>query len=61
MGPQTALSGKPFAADVAVEGPVLGPLDLRVVVAQVLLQVGELDEGSPAVGEVAFVGPLACG
>ena len=29
------------------------------MVPQVLLQVGELDEGPPTVGDVAFVGPLA--
>lgn len=59
MGSETGLGGEPFAADVAVEGPVLGALDLRVVVAKVLLQVGQLDERASAVGKVTFVRPLA--
>lgn len=57
---ERALRGEALAADVAVEGPVLGALHLGVVVAEVLLQVGELDEGAPALGQVALVGPLAC-
>lgn len=56
---ETALGGETLATDVAVEGPVLGPLHLGVVVAEVLLQVRQLDEGAPAVWEVAFVGALA--
>ena len=58
MGPETGLGGEPLAADVAVEGPVLEPLDLALVVAEVLLQVRELDEGAPALGDVALVRPL---
>lgn len=57
---ERALRCEALAADVAVEGPVLGALDLGVMVAKVLLQVGELDEGPPALGQVALVGPLAC-
>jgi len=57
---EAALRGEPLAADVAVEGPVLQPLDLALVVAQVLLQVRQLDEGPPALGDVAFVRSLSC-
>lgn len=59
MRSETALSGKALATDVAMEGPVLSPLDLGVMVPQVLLKVGELDEGASTVGEVAFVRTLA--
>jgi len=57
---ERTLRGKAFAANVAVEGTVLGSLDLRVVVAEVLLQVGQLNEGAPALGEVALVRTLSC-
>ena len=57
---EAALRGEPLAADVAVEGPVLQPLDLALVVAQVLLQVRQLDEGPPALGDVTFVRSLSC-
>lgn len=60
VGPEAALGGKPFSADVAVEGSVLGPLNLRIVIAQVLLQIGQLDEGPSAIREVALIGPLTC-
>ena len=53
------LRGEPLPADVAVEGAVLEALRLGVVVAQVLLQVAQLYEGPPAVGEVASVRPLS--
>jgi hypothetical protein len=59
MGSETGLGGEPFAADVAVEWPVLGSLHLGVVIAKVLLQVGQLDERASAVGKVAFVRTLA--
>lgn len=49
MSSQTAFSGEAFATDVAVEGSILCPLHLSVVVPQVLLEIGQLDEGSPAV------------
>lgn len=48
--PEAGLGGETLAADVAVEGTVLGALHLGVVVPQVLLQVRQLDEGAPAVG-----------
>ena len=60
MCSKTALSGKSFAADVTVEGPVLEPLDLALVVAQVLLQVAQLDEGATAVRNMAFIRSLSC-
>jgi hypothetical protein len=43
-----------------VEGSVLRALYLRVVVAQMLLQIAELDEGATTLWQVAFVRPLAC-
>ena len=58
MCSQTALGGKSFAAYVAVERPVLQPLQLRLVVPQVLLEIGQLDEGTPTVGHVALVRPF---
>lgn len=61
VGPQRTLSGKTLPADVAMERPVLHALQLRVVVAEVLLQVRQLDEGAAAVRKVAFVGALTCG
>lgn len=60
MGPQRALGGEALAADVTVEGPVLHPLQLGVVVTEVLLKVGELDEGPAALRQVALVRPLTC-
>lgn len=59
MRPQTGLRGESFSADVTVEGPVLRPLDLSVVISKVLLKVRELDERSSAIWEVALIGPLA--
>lgn len=59
VGAEAALRGKALSADVAVEGAVLGSLHLGVVVPQVLLEVGQLDEGAAAVGQVAFVWTLA--
>lgn len=61
MRAQAGLGGEALAADVAVERPVLGALHLGVVVAQVLLQVGQLDEGAAALGQMALVRALACG
>lgn len=37
---QTGLGGKALSANVAMERPVFRPFHLRVVVAQMLLQVG---------------------
>lgn len=58
MRAQTGLSGEPFAADITVERPVLGAFHLCVVVAQVLLQIGQLDKCASALGQVAFVRAL---
>lgn len=60
VGPEAAFGSEPFTADVAVEGPVFGPLDLRVVIAQMLLQIWQLDKGSSTIRKVAFVGSLTC-
>lgn len=57
--PQAGLRREALSADVAVEGPILGALHLRVVVPQVLLEVGQLDEGPATVREVALVRSLA--
>lgn len=57
--PKATLGCEAFTANVTMEGPVFGPLDLRVVVPQVLLQIRQLDEGSSAVWQVAFVRPFA--
>lgn len=57
---ETAFGSEPFSADIAVERPVLSPFDLRVVIAQVLLEVGQLDKSSPAIWEVTLVRPLTC-
>lgn len=58
MGSKGGLGGETFAADGALEGPVLGSLQLGVVVTQVLLQVGQLDEGPAALGHVTSVRSL---
>ena len=60
VGAQRGLGGESFAADGALEGPVLGALQLGVVVAQVLLQVRQLDEGPAALRNVASVRTLTC-
>lgn len=57
--PQTRLRGESFAADGTVEGSVLRPFHLGVVIPQVLLEIGQLDEGSPAVRKVALVWTFA--
>ena len=59
MGPETALSGESLATDVAVKGPVFQSFNLGLVVPEVLLQVGQLDERSATLGNVTFVGSLA--
>lgn len=56
MRSKATLSGETLAADVAVERSVLRPFHLGVVVAQMLLKIGQLDEGAAALWEVAFVG-----
>lgn len=60
VSPEGALGGESFAADVTVEGTVLHPLELGVVVAEMLLKVRKLDEGASAVRDVAFVRPFTC-
>ena len=59
MSPEAALGSEPLAADVAVEGPVFQPLYLGLVVPEVLLQVGQLDEGPATVRDVTLVGSLS--
>ena len=60
VGPQTAFCGKPLSTDVAVERSVLQPLNLRLVVSEVLLKVGKLDEGATALWYVALVRTFTC-
>lgn len=60
MCPEGALGGESLPADVTVEGAVLHPLELGVVVAKMLLKVRQLDEGASAVRDVAFVRPFTC-
>jgi hypothetical protein len=43
-----------------MERPVLCAFNLRVVIAQMLLEIAELNEGATALWQVAFVRPLAC-
>lgn len=57
--PQAGLGREALAAQVTVEGPALGPLDLGVVIAQVLLQVRQLDERAATLRQVALVRALA--
>ena len=60
VSPQTALCGESLSTDVAVERSVLQPLNLGLVVSEVLLQVGQLDEGSTALRYVALVRTFTC-
>lgn len=60
VGAQTGLGGETFAADGAVERPVFGPLHLGIVVAEMLLQIGQLYESSSALGQVASVRSFSC-
>jgi hypothetical protein len=60
VSPQARLSSESFTTDVTVERSVLRALYLRVVVAQMLLQIAELDEGASTLWQVALVRPLAC-
>lgn len=59
MRPETRLGGEALAAEIAVEGTALGPLDLGIVIAKVLLQVRQLDERSAALRQVTLVRALA--
>ena len=53
--PQAGFSRETFSTNIAVEGSVFGPFYLRVVVAQMLLKIRQLDKGPAAVRKVAFV------
>jgi hypothetical protein len=59
VGPQRGLRGKPLAANVTMEGTIFQPLELRLVIAKVLLEVRQLDEGAAALQNVALVRPLS--
>ena len=56
---ERGLCGETFTTNVTMERPVLEPFQLRLVIAQVLLEIRELDESSPAVRYMAFVRSLA--
>jgi hypothetical protein len=43
-----------------VDRSVLGAFHLRVVIAQMLLQIAELDKGAATLWQVTFIRPLAC-
>jgi hypothetical protein len=60
VSPQARLRSESFSADVAVERPVLRAFHLSVMIAQMLLEVAELDEGATTLRQVTLVGPLAC-
>lgn len=60
VSPQARLRCKSFSADVTVERSVLRALHLRVVIAQMLLQIAKLDEGATTLWQMTFVRPLAC-
>ncbi|GBL90113.1 hypothetical protein AVEN_135466-1 [Araneus ventricosus] len=60
MRPEAAVGGEALAARVADVRPVLGALHLALVVAQMLLQVGQLDEGPVALGKMTLVRALPC-
>lgn len=59
MRAQAGLGREALAAQVAVKRAALGPLDLRIVVAQVLLQVGKLYESPATVRQMALVRSFA--
>ena len=60
VSPQARLRSESFSTNVTVKRSVLRAFHLRVVVAQMLLQVAELDEGATTLRQVTFVRPLAC-
>lgn len=60
VGAQRGLGGEAFAAYGALKRPVLGPLQLGIVIAKVLLQIRQLDEGSSAFRHVATVRSFTC-
>lgn len=55
MCSKTALSSKALATYIAMKGSVFSPFHLSIMVPQMLLEVGQLDEGSTTVWQVAFV------
>lgn len=59
VSPQTAIRREALAAYVAVEGSAPGAFHLAVMISQMLLQVGQLDECPATFGDMALVGPLA--
>ena len=60
VSPERGFGCESLAADVAVEWAVLQSLQLGLVIPKVLLQIRQLDEGTPAVWDVAFVRALTC-
>jgi len=52
---ETALRSESFAANIAVEGPVLRPFYLGVMVPQMLLEVRQLDKGSTTLWKMTSV------
>lgn len=60
VSPQARLRGESFSADITVKRSVLRAFHLSVVIAQMLLQIAELDEGAAAFWQVTFIRPLAC-
>jgi len=60
VSPQARLRGESFSTDITVERSVLGAFHLRVVIAQMLLQIAELDKGAATLWQVTFIRPLAC-
>ena len=60
VGAQGGFGSEAFAAYGTLERPVLGSFQLGIVVAEVLLQVGQLDKGSSTFRHVATVGSLTC-
>ena len=55
MRPHRGLGGETFTTNCTVERAIFQPLQLGLVVPQMLLQVGQLNEGSTAIRHVAFV------
>ena len=55
MCPHRGLGGETFTTNCTVERAIFQPLQLGLVVPQMLLQVGQLNKGSTAIRHVAFV------
>ena len=60
VSPQARLRSESFSTDVTVKRSVLRAFHLRVVIAQMLLQIAELDKGATTLWQVTFIRPLAC-